>query len=387
MISYFQYLCYNVSVSVNNAKTIFIPIPACREYHIVQTIKSALAAAEYPDRLYFGVFNTILNNELSLLDEHGVPTDPVLHSAHVFYTEFLSPVAMGTGFSRMNASLLSDRDHDFVLQVDAHMIFDKGWDVEIINNYDIASRYTDSPFVLSNQPHGWYYKKENRDKPFIHSLGQGLTVEVDPLAFDSRKLTDYRIRSVVSNIYTDPKVFVERGNIDNIGKAWVDYGEYDQSKKIEIDGVTFHEGNCVNASQLFFSYKYLMDLLHYPKDWFYGDQINYSLRLISRGFKIFHFYYPTLITLGKVYPSKSEKVESGEINGSEDEKFNWQYTMNQKDGSSYRKSKYLKHLSTKSGQHHKDIFTGNLLGYWGAPDKESLDMAKKIMNLEDFNPL
>jgi hypothetical protein len=276
----------------------------------------------------------------------------------------------------MNASLLSDRDHDFVLQIDAHTIFDKDWDVEIINNYYIAEKYTDRPFVLTSQPHGWNYDLQDKTKTFLISAGQ--TRQIDPLNFNSKTILGDkdRLKSGVPNIILDGKLNSSEINSGMVGKAWVDSGVYDESKKITLDGITFYEGNCVYAAHLFYPYKYLMDILHYPKDWFYGDQINYSLRLISRGFKIFHFYYPTFIALGKLDFDISRQITTDR-----DPENSWRainLSGNQQ-GKDYRH-----HIQYLSEEHHKDIFSGKYLNYWGSPDRESLAMAKQIMNLEEY---
>jgi hypothetical protein len=361
----------------NKEKTIFITIAACREYFLLQTVESALAAAEYPERVFFGIFNTIIDKRFSLLSEdNSIKKGSMLDSDRIFYTEFISPTPMGTGFSRMNASLLSDRDHDFVLQIDAHTIFDKGWDTEMIANHDIAEKYTDSPFVLSNQPHGWVYDAKDKEKIFFASMGPKKIL--DPLNFNSQTfLSDGtkkdRISAGVTSVVLDGVVGKQKPNKDMVGQAWVESGDPRKLKKIVVDGVNFYEGHCVYAAQLFYSYKHLMTILHYPKDWFYGDQIDYSLRLVSRGFKIFHFDYPVLVALGKLdlNPETESIIDRDPENSWR--VFSGNNSMN-----------YANHMSELSEKHHRDIFSGRSFGYWGAPDTKSLIMAKKIMNLDGY---
>ena len=43
--------------------SIFIPIAACEERHIELTIKSALTNAKNPEKIFFGVFNNIINKD------------------------------------------------------------------------------------------------------------------------------------------------------------------------------------------------------------------------------------------------------------------------------------------------------------------------------------
>ena len=95
--------------------SIFIPIAACEERFIEQTVRSALANAENPDNIYFGIFNNILNKEHSLLDN-----DFLTNHKQIFYVELVTPAPMGTGFARMNASLLQFKNFDYMFQIDAH---------------------------------------------------------------------------------------------------------------------------------------------------------------------------------------------------------------------------------------------------------------------------
>lgn len=332
-------------------KTIFITIAACKEYYLMQTIMSALAAAKNPGRIYFGIFNTILDKKYSLLGNE------ILQSPNIFYTEFYSPTPMGTGFSRMNAALLFDRKHDYVLQIDAHMIFDKDWDEILINNYNIAKKYTDNPFVLTNMMHSFEYKVEDRDQLYIWKN--------EWVPFDNVYDYDSKIENTTTHMPSIRTNGIGGNGIFHpwmVGTAWVDGGDWND-KRIEIDGVTFHEGNCVFAALMFYSFEHLMDILHYPKDTFYGDQINFSLRLLSRGFKIFHFYKPVCLVLGKPKPES-------------DPDYHWQANST--------RSEYCRYLDGISETHHDEIFSGKYLGYWGAPNKESLEFAKKIMDLEGY---
>lgn len=336
----------------NNEKTILITIASCREYYLIHTIKSALALAKYPERVYFSIFNTILDDNQSFLINGKKEDLDILTMKNVFYTEFHSPVPMGIGFSRMNAALMCNKEHDFILQIDAHTVFDKDWDETFIKNYDIAVKHAGPKVVLSNMPHPFNYKLDNREKIFWKG-----NIPINFYDFDSghhiSNMPSIRTNGLDGNGRVSPSL---------VGVAWVDGGDWND-KKIIIDDIEFHEGNCVFAATMFYSFEYVLEFLHNPKDPFSGDQIDFSLRLLSRGFRIFHFYKPVLLSLDKYSP---------EI----DTEYQW------KDPSTY--SEYSSYVYPKGVQQHKDSFSGKYFGYWGAPDSISLKDAKQKMGLEGY---
>lgn len=338
----------------NNKKTILITIASCREYYLIHTIKSAILSAKYPERVYFSIFNTVVNPNESFLNLPQSERPDVLSLNNVFYTEFHSPTPLGIGYSRMNAALMYNMDHDFVLQVDAHTIFDKNWDQKIIENYYVASKYAGDKIVLSNIPYGFEYDSSDREKIFWQN-----DKELSFYNFDSDLLN---ARAAMPSIRTNG--IDGNGNFDKalLNIAWVDGGVWNE-KHINIDGIDFHEGNCVFAAFMFYPFKYLLDLLHYPKDPFYGDQINFSLRLVSRGFRIFHFYKPIFIALTKT----QEETEA---------KYQWKEAC--------QNHMHAVYLQNQASKHHKEIFNGSYYGYWGAPDGDALKMAKNKMGLEDY---
>lgn len=335
-------------------KTIFITIAACKEYYLIHTIKSAISAAKYPDRIYFGIFNTVVDKDSSLLNKLNEERYSILKSPNIFYTELHSPTPMGIGFSRMNAALMFDRNHDFVLQIDAHCIFDKNWDETIINNYNVAQEYSKEPVILSSMTYGFEYDLNDRENIYWKNK-----VKIDFENFNSDDTYDLgampsiRTNGINGNNKLTPSL---------VGIAWVDSGPWND-KKITFKNTEFHEGNCVFAAMMFYSFKDLIDILHYPKDMFSGDQINFSLRLISRGFRIFHFYKPVFVSLTKYDPQI-------------DTEYQWK--------DSCKANPYNDYVNASAAIHHKQIFSGKYFGYWGAPDKEALIKAKKIMDLENY---
>lgn len=334
-----------------NHKTIFIYIASCKEEHLITTIKSAIANAKHKDRLYFGIFNMVIDEFDKIIDPEIIKNDKIN------YVEVKAEAPLGIGYGRLNSSLLSDRDHDFALQVDAQTIFDKNWDEILIDKF-IDLKKIHKKCVISITPNrAVYVNKKYYFGPNFENEGG---IEVNPFNFDSNKLTDFNgnilYNSVpwviknnkFSNGTIDPRGFF----IDGVGPIYKDDLDY-----IEIPGV--------DASWMFSDYSMIRNFLHDPHNVFSGDQSNYSLRLISNGYKIFCIKKPLILNV--------DKWLCGELYHEND----WRKTINS------NPSRLSKWWDTLSKKYEEDIFTGKYLGYWGAPNKESLNTAKKIMNIED----
>ena len=352
--------------NLDHTSTIFVPIAACNEYLIELTIKSALAMSFNPERIFFGVFNNILQKEKSLWDNPFFTNNP-----QIFYTEILTPAPMGTGFGRMNASLLANQDYDYVLQIDSHTVFTKGWDIKLIENFDKVKEIAQTDkIILSAVPRGnMYYHAENRDvllssEKIFENWGNS---EIDPYTNNYHKMVDYKLSK--PELRYDG---IQGNHFDkvNVGVP-ITYGAPIFGKE------EYPEINCIHASIVFFQYKVIREVIHDPEDTFNGDQINQSLRLLSRGYRIFSMKDPLLLSLDKTLPHL-------ELNDNAPILFDPEWNWRVPDRYKYSGWKYLEYSCEKSKINYKKIFSGEYVGYWGAPDKKSLSEAKNFMGFKEI---
>lgn len=324
-------------------KTIFVPLAACQEYYLEHTIKSAIANAEFPERIHFGVFNQILNNKYSLLDREFVNYD------NVVYVEVVSKHPLGVGAGRMNSQLLAKQDHDFLFQTDAHTIFTKNWDSILIDQYEkvSAEQGTDKIVFSGAQAGGFYSDPEDREfLIFQHpKLGR---VSAD-LFYEN-------------NFHEDKSLTISKAEFkfikfDSFTFPWFTQAE-EETETNEINGVA--------GTFMFAPYSLLDDALHDPRDPYNGDQTNYSLRLLSRGYKIFIPVYPAMFSMGR-FDTDQKPL---------DLEYHWSAGFFNLDRYQFMLDKYYKRLD--------DIQSGKYLGYWGAPDMESLTYAKNKMGYPDL---
>lgn len=355
-----------------NKDSIFIPIAACKERFIEQTIKSALHNAKNPSKIFFGVFNNIVNKKDSLLDNKFLTDNP-----QIFYSELFTSTPMGVGFARMNASLLQFQDFEYMMQTDAHVLFSKNWDEQIINVFNKIKNENDideNKIILSAvSPGFWTYDAENPDKILSPSAIRGHLITIDP--YNLEKSFDKQIdlgMSVPKFVYTGIQGKVFNETFANFPIA------YGSGERIEEE---YKEINCVHATFMFSKSILSREIMHDPEDPFHGDQTNYSIRLLSRGYKIFCPKNPFIIGLNKSKIARFDQDFYSTV-GTLDEDHDWRVTKNQQHKNSINESGklYDEKIQINSQKFFNKLINGDYLGYWGAPDSESLKDAKKKIN-------
>jgi hypothetical protein len=342
-----------------NEETIFVTIASCNEYLIEHTIKSAMSQANNKERVFFGVFNNILQKEKSLLDNEFFT-----NNSKIFYAEIVTSVPMGTGFGRMNASLLATQEHDYVLQIDSHTIFTKDWDVKLIENFNNVKEMTNTDrVILSAIPRGnLYYDISDRDLVMSRDqIFQDKNIDkIDMYTNNYHEFDNYK--------NSKPELIYHGWQGESFNEGYVGlpvtYGAQDFGDK------KYPEINCIHASIVFFKYSVIREVLHDPADFFNGDQINQALRLLSRGYKIFSMQDPLFLSLDKTKENKPLDPE-----------WNWK-TFKPLNLTSWT---YLDHANNRSNVNYQKVFNGEYLGYWGAPDEKSLSEAKTKMGVKEIN--
>jgi hypothetical protein len=352
---------------IDTTSTIFVTLAACNEYLLEHTIKSAMAQANIQERVFFGVFNNILEKEKSLLDNEFFT-----NNANIFYAEIVTPAPMGTGFGRMNASLLKTQDHDYVLQIDSHTVFTKDWDLKLIENFNNVKEIAKTDkVILSAIPRGnLYYEISNRDSILSYDnffKEKGIN-EIDMLNNNYHEFDNYK--------NTKPEIVFtgwQGKNFDEINVGLpITYGAYVFGEE------KYPEINCIHASIVFFKYSVIREVMHDPSDHFNGDQINQSLRLLSRGYRIFSMQDPLFLSLSKY---ENPDNSNDKVVNLLDPEWNWRSFCSPNSVS----AKYLEHSISTSAYNYEKIISGDYLGYWGAPDERSLSEAKKIMGFKEID--
>jgi len=318
---------------------IFIPISACNEKDILQTVLSAINNAQYPDRLFFTIIEQSLNNTY---------TDFSTIKKNLIHIKIDYKAPLGTGFARMCASMINNKDENFVFQIDAHMIFEKNWDVDLINYYSIISKKYNKPIISSYTP--WWY--ENRNKEIKLSVDDSYVVDTNNFyGVDNLFMTKMVVEDFSLNLNKKYPSLTGKG-ID-----WSNNKQYEE-----------HFG--IGGAFVFTNFSFIEEIAHDPSIHWMGDEILIALRSWTRGYNIFCIPKSIAWHKNKWIPNINntgfELIDKNDWRTSA--KYNNQTMFN------------LHSNSTKySYKKIKNILLGDYLGFWGAPNKELLQEFEKAI--------
>jgi hypothetical protein len=138
--------------------TIYIAIPTLEDNQLVGTVYDAITNADNPEALTIGVAYTTPKRYYKK-EIKSFKTYPQV------ITKWLDPVFnLGVGKGR-NAALSMYSGQDYVLQVDSHTKFEKGWDTCLINMYKEALKETNNDkTIITSYVSGYVqHKGEERE--------------------------------------------------------------------------------------------------------------------------------------------------------------------------------------------------------------------------------
>jgi len=275
--------------------------------------------------LYFGIANTVI-------EEKDFLSDSIFSHPRLNYIDIKSKQALGTGKSRMMASMLNERDHKYLLQIDAHNIFERGWDNILKQYYNDLLKICDKP-IISTNPVRWI-DGPNKEV-FLHEY---YGIEVDPLDFKTEEnFASLGIKTVTVNVPNSDTEIMDYAFIDGIDIKWEDEQK-------------FAEHGFIHAAFMFTDFKFIREIMHDPSNPWDGDQINISFRAGTRGYRMF--------TIKKCIIWSKGKFSNGKLLSDDD----WRYHC----------GRIQEFDIVNCKLHQSAIFSGEYLGYWGAPDKESI---------------
>lgn len=215
--------------------TIFVSIVSYRDPELVRTLKSMVDNARHPERLHITVVDQ--NREKEYL--------PMPNIQNLTYVKMDYLDALGPCYARKIAQQ-TYQNETYYLQIDSHILFVKDWDIELLKIYNQAKEICDKP-IITHYPPG-YKVLQNND------------IEFD----ETQKET-----SVLKVIADNVKVL--RGWRD----GWHGPRNVPAETKIVAAGFMFADGNIVN------------EVPYDERIFFVGEEITYSLRAYTRGYKFF----------------------------------------------------------------------------------------------------
>jgi hypothetical protein len=127
---------------------IFVSIPSYRDPEVAATIRDCWAKAVRPGRVIVGVCQQIAAGDLDV--RRLWPSHPNLRVDTLDYTK-----AQGPCYARQRIEERLLGDEDFVLGIDAHTVFCKGWDELLINDWKACD---DPKAILTTYPKAYQQK-------------------------------------------------------------------------------------------------------------------------------------------------------------------------------------------------------------------------------------
>ena len=198
-----------------DSPTIFVGIPSYRDPELLQTINDCIQCADRPDRLAFGICNqhdeqTRLNDSA---DDWRIKNVPY-------------PNSKGLGWARETVRGLY-RGEDYILQLDSHMRFRRGWDTYLLTVFTEAVDAGISRPLISASCRPWDPRRPGNLDPTGVKICFG--------GFSDRRLIKYKpqaISDVESRRRFIPGVFVSGHFI---------FASGDFYQKLYFDSVVFFE--------------------------------------------------------------------------------------------------------------------------------------------------
>lgn len=221
--------------------TIFVSIASYRDPELTRTLKSMIENADRPQDLRITVVAQDKKDEFQDLSFVG---------PHLTYVKMDYLDARGPCHAR-KVAMQCYSNEDYFLQLDSHIIFVKGWDTKLLGIYNQAKEVCDKP-IITHYPGGYT----------VLSNGE---IEFDK----SQKDTD------TLKVITD-NVKVLRGWRD----GWKGSRDKPAESKIIAAGFLFAHGKIVE------------ELPYDDRIFFVGEEITYSLRAYTRGYKFFAPQFP-----------------------------------------------------------------------------------------------
>lgn len=160
-------------------QTIFISIAAYQDPQLVDTINNAIAMADRPERLSFGV----------ALQYDKEPVLPQLPSIRTLsYEPSKRP---GICRVRYNISKNLYKNEDFYLQIDSHYSFVRGWDTQILDAYYLLSaEYNTNKLIML--PLELYGNEKMTSSFKLEIVSQSSSLAINPIPVNGREIATTR---------------------------------------------------------------------------------------------------------------------------------------------------------------------------------------------------
>lgn len=225
---------------VKKTPKIFLHLPAYREPELIPTIKSAIENATDSNRLVFGIcrqYNP--EDEFDNIDKYREDSRFRILDMHYTY-------AKGLPYARALINELLLQDEEYILQLDSHHRFEKGWDEMLIN---------------------WHTELE---KTYPKPILTGYLPFYDPFQDPQGRVQEPWQQQFVC-FYPHGTIFIRPGLLE----GWKDFKKPVPSR--------FLSGHFDFARA-----SWAKEIRHDPDIYFSGEELNLTVRSFTHGYDFFH---------------------------------------------------------------------------------------------------
>jgi len=303
------------------SKTIFIAIAAFNEPELKLTIDNALAMADNPQNIYFGI--AAHYRDLKAPDFSGYKNVKITYLSH--------PEMLGIGIGRSIANNFYEKQ-DYFMQIDGHTLFQKSWDSIVTIKYKKLLSFYNKPLISNYVP--WW------------SVNEDETINMyDP---------DLKIHNSV----------IKYKDIDN---PEIKKHDYPLQDGYAIDWNNHPEGHKKHGNLaghfVFTLPSFIDDVAPDPQIFYSGEEPLLALRSWTRGYTLVAIPEPIVWhkNKGHGYIHPNDRWKHPDTEGFRD----WFIAKDQ-----------------VSAKRTFEFLTGKQFGYWGALSKEQLLNYQKFVNID-----
>jgi len=291
---------------------IFVCTSAYNDTDLLLSLETAFSNANSPDNVYFGI----------AMQYPDLPKPDLSNYKNVKTIDILEPYPIGTSPSRAVAARLLG-DESYFLSIDAHTIFKKDWDKNLLEYFHELKQHYNKPIISTYSPY-WYRDKNG----FIFNQNQNESFEEEMPQFTLKFKTE-------DEIFPDNYVMPT--------PSW--------DKKVESK---YEEHYLIGAHLLFTESSYLQEVPFDPHI-SYHEENTTAMRAWTRGYRIFAIDKDILWTR-EMFHGVSDKES-------------WRKKVERKNNEGLS---YLDKISL-GALRCKNILLGKELGLYGSP---SIDLLK-----------
>lgn len=292
---------------------IFVAIAAFNEHYIKQTVESLIENKTPQNDVVIQICDFRTTNEFE-----------DFQNKQVIHKKFISSIPTGVGVAR-NIALDGFQKHEYVLQIDAHMLFGIDWDKNLIERH-LLLEAKEGECIISQHLPAFF---ENKEKTLSNYVGE--------------------------NYLNGPS----RLFINNDCHVWSHPWERAESE-------WYKENSAVSAAFMFSKSKTFSKIPVDPLIFFFGEEHTIYMRMASRGIKSFATDYFDIRHLDKTETFFHDK-----------EKRDWRTFSFSNSDKNVRLFEQFSHKRIGS------ILRGEITGLWGATNSETAQAVKQKMNITD----